>query len=417
MRQSFVFLSALLAVVTALPSFNRTDASVGMVAATWYAGWHAELYPLSNVSWDKYTHITYSFAETTNDVSKLDLSGSAPGVLPEFVKTARAKGVKALVSVGGWTGSRFYSSNVGNAKNRTAFVKTITSFATKYELDGIDFDWEYPVNQGLGCNIVSPSDTTNFLSFLKELRQDPKGSKLILTAATPIGPWPDKNGDPADLTEFSTLLDYVAIMNYDIWGGWSTAVGPNAPLDDSCAPSEDQQGSAVTAIEAWTGAGIPAYQIVLGVPAYGHSFKVKKSVATGGGKDLIAYPTFESGQPQGDPWDDQPGVDACGVQAGYGGVWNFWGLVEGGFLKQDGSVNDGIDSRFDSCSQTPFVYNSTSEIMISYDNAQSFQAKGNFIKSKGLRGFAIWEAAGDYKDILLDAVREGAGFEEPDAQC
>lgn len=180
---------------------------------------------------------------------------------------------------------------------------------------------------------------------------------------------------------------------------------------------------------------MPAYQIVLGVPAYGHSFAVNKSTATGSGSGLVAYPAFESEQPRGDPWDDVPGVDACGVQNGYGGVWNFWGLVDGGFLKQDGSVHDGIDHRFDECSQTvsrfweiaklcgltlgfkPFVYNSTSEIMISYDNAQSFQAKGSFIKSKGLRGFAIWEAAGDYKDILLDAVREGAGFEDPESQC
>ena len=48
--------------------------------------------------------------------------------------------------------------------------------------------------------------------------------------------------------------------------------------------------------------------------------------------------------------------------------------------------------------------------MISYDNAESFTAKGNFIKTEGLRGFQIWEAGGDYNDILLDAIREGAGF-------
>ncbi len=43
--------------------------------------------------------------------------------------------------------------------------------------------------------------------------------------------------------------------------------------------------------------------------------------------------------------------------------------------------------------------------MISFDNAQSFEAKGQFISDNGLAGFAIWEAGGDSSDILLDAAR------------
>lgn len=48
--------------------------------------------------------------------------------------------VKALISAGGWTGSRYFSDNVATADNRTAFVKTITDLATNYSLDGIDFE-------------------------------------------------------------------------------------------------------------------------------------------------------------------------------------------------------------------------------------------------------------------------------------
>ena len=32
------------------------------VALAWYAGWHATDFPLSKVSWSKYTHLTYAFA-------------------------------------------------------------------------------------------------------------------------------------------------------------------------------------------------------------------------------------------------------------------------------------------------------------------------------------------------------------------
>lgn len=49
--------------------------------------------------------------------------------------------------------------------------------------------------------------------------------------------------------------------------------------------------------------------------------------------------------------------------------------------------------------------------MISFDNAQSFAAKGSYIEDIGLRGFAMWEAGGDYNDILLDSIREAAGFD------
>lgn len=47
-------------------------------------------------------------------------------------------------------------------------------------------------------------------------------------------------------------------MNYDVWGSWDTGVGPNAPLEDSCAPI--QAGSADSAVKAWKAAGFPASQ-------------------------------------------------------------------------------------------------------------------------------------------------------------
>lgn len=58
----------------------------------------------------------------------------------------------------------------------------------------------------------------------------------------------------------------------------------------------------------------------------------------------------------------------------------------------------------------PYVYNATSQIMVSFDDAKSFKTKGEYIKNTGLRGYAMWEAAGDYRDILIDSIREGGGY-------
>jgi len=221
-------------------------------------------------------------------------------------------------------------------------------------------------------------------------------------------------------------------MNYDLWGSWSQAVGPNAPLNDTCASSQYQQGSAVSAVKAWTSAGLPRNQLVLGVGSYGHSFLVNKSVALTEQGGITAYPPFEPEQPRGDSSDDEPGVDVCGEATGWGGVFNFWGLVEGKFLDGNGQPLKDIHYRYDKCSRTvrsehgpflasggtdagcvfdqPYVYNATSQVMISFDNAKSFKTKGEFIKNYGLGGYAMWEAAGDSKDILIDSIREGGGY-------
>ncbi|KAG2366205.1 glycoside hydrolase family 18 protein, partial [Suillus spraguei] len=388
------------------------------VIGAWYPTLHAtESYPVPKISWEKYNTMYYAFANTT---SSLSLDDTDDSLLPQFVSDAQhAQGVEAHVAVGGWLGSVWFSSNIATSKNRTAFVKTLTDFVHKYKLDGIQFSWEYPGKQGVGCNKISVDDTSNYLQFLQELRKKTAGENLTVSAAVSLEPFTDASGKPsADVSGFAKVFDYITLMNYDVWGPSSTHVGPNAPLNDTCASPENRQGSAVSAIKAWTSAGMPINKIVLGVASYGHSFSVSPSAAFDSGSKtpdlagttLAAYPAFDaSKQPLGDAWDDTSSVDVCGVRHGPGGTFRFWGLVDAGFLNKDGTPADGIDVRYDECSQTPFAYNENSQVMISFDNARSFAAKGKFIKDTGLHGFTMWEVAGDHDDILLDAIRGAMG--------
>jgi chitinase len=146
-------------------------------------------------------------------------------------------------------------------------------------------------------------------------------------------------------------------MVYDIWGSFSTGgVGPNAPLNDSCAPSQDQQGSAVSALKAWTNAKFPASQIVLGVPAYGHSFTVTPGNALLSGNKLASYPQFSSVQNQGDSSDVAGGTDACGNYDGLTGIFNFWGLIADGYLTSAGLPAENMYARYDACSETACTF-------------------------------------------------------------
>lgn len=59
------------------------------------------------------------------------------------------------------------------------------------------FSWEYPGNQGIGCNEVSANDSANFLEFLKDLRGSKQFSKTFLvTASAGLFPFTGPDGSP-----------------------------------------------------------------------------------------------------------------------------------------------------------------------------------------------------------------------------
>jgi chitinase len=130
-------------------------------------------------------------------------------------------------------------------------------------------------------------------------------------------------------------------------------VGPNAPLYDTCAPAADQEGSAVSAVKAWSTAGFPPNRTILGVASFGYSFHVNQSGALDASGNINLYAPFDkSQQPKGDEWDYPAGsVDVCG-NPNVVGIFDFWGLIDGGFLLYDGTVANGIDYYFDNCSRT-----------------------------------------------------------------
>ena len=110
--------------------------------------------------------------------------------------------------------------------------------------------------------------SADVLAFLEEFR-DLTGKEFILTAVAVL-PFCGLNGAPfTNITGFAKVLNWVAIMNYDVWGPWSQAVGPNSPLSDTCVVAANRMGSAESFVNAWEAAGMSRHKTVLGVASYG----------------------------------------------------------------------------------------------------------------------------------------------------
>lgn len=65
---------------------------------------------------------------------------------------------------------------------------------------------------------MTGADSANFLLFLQELREAlPSGA--LITAATQVWPFAGPDGNPLkDVSAFAKVLDWILVMNYDIWG-------------------------------------------------------------------------------------------------------------------------------------------------------------------------------------------------------
>jgi chitinase len=139
-------------------------------------------------------------------------------------------------------------------------------------------------------------------------------------------------------------------MNYDVWGPWTSRMGPNAPLNDSCTSYQD--GSAVSAIKSWTKAKFPAKQILLGVPSFGYSNWVSQSAALPSGikGTMASYPLVESAPSLGS--DNTAGVYQCGDYVPVPGDFTFASMIQKGFLTTSGLPGSGMESRVSTCSIT-----------------------------------------------------------------
>lgn len=342
------------------------------------------------------THLLYAFIEPTDDAEcaisdtwaalEMPMGDEEPGarVLGHFGQLQQLKeerpDLQVVLSVGGWSGSGAFSDIAKNSDNRARFAESCVGLVREYGFDGLDIDWEFPVEGGLEGG--RPEDRENHGKLLARLRKELDeaaaldGRPYVLGAAVAVDAMYAANLDGEAL---EANLDWVSIMAYDMRGPWSATTGLQAQLFP--APDDPEGGAwGDEAVRIYQDMGVSPEKLVLGVPFYGRGWTGVKDRSHG------LFQTWTD-LPEG-TWDP--------------GYFDYWDL-EDRWISEDNTF-------WEPTAQAPWIWKEGSQTMITYDSPESIAVKAAYVLENGLGGIMFWELSGDTSDhTLVRAVSEGLG--------
>jgi chitinase len=321
----------------------------------------------------KVTRINYAFANLQNGVIVEGFAHDAENfAVLNSLKKENPK-LTVLVSVGGWTWSGNFSDMALTKQSRSLFIESAVKFVERYNLDGLDIDWEYPGMTG-NNNKFRPEDKQNYTLLLKELRErfNHEQKKLHRHLVTSIAT--GASTDFLEHTEMSKVqryVDTVNLMSYDYYVPvWDKTTGHHAPLFTN--PADPKKISADSTVHEYESAGVPVNKIVLGVPFYGKNWANVSSTNHG---------LF------------QPGTEAPNSYLPYSSLANM--------------QNNGYVRYWDATASAPFLYNQDAQIFISYEDPESLAAKCKYVLDHNLAGIMFWEYSSDPAGVLLQSIDTG----------
>ncbi|KAL0943521.1 chitinase [Colletotrichum truncatum] len=228
----------------------------------------------------RFTHIHFAFVDIT-PTFEVDTSK----VQEQFDKFVKLQGVQRIVAFGGWEASTNPSSywifreGVKTA-NRVKLATNIANFIRQFNLDGVDFDWEYPAAPDIpGIPAGDAVDGPLYRDFLALMRAR-IGSGKSLSIAAPASHWYLK-GMPIEA--ISRTVDYIVYMTYDLHGQWDAGnpwSSPGCP-GGNCLRSHINMTETLNALSMVTKAGVPSAKLLIGVTSYGRSFQMSDPNCSG----------------------------------------------------------------------------------------------------------------------------------------
>jgi len=351
-----------------------------------------ETFPPDDLPLDQLTHIIFSFSKVID--GEMAFSNSSNDTLLRTLVEQRADhpDLKVMIACGGW-GADGFSDMASTPENLEQFIQSTVDFVQRYDLDGVDIDWEYPAIPAAGTG-ARPEDKENFTALMKGLREalDKLDRPQTLTFAS--AGW-ERYYENVETLEVMKYADYMNIMTYDQVSGNSpftghhTALGyidetdlEGLPILDTIRkmrPEMEANGyswaprSAERIVNIVQKFGVDPQKLVIGGAFYGRAWK--------------GVPPANNGLYQGNK----------GTHTGWMGYRT---------IRSDYEGKNGYTRHWDSIAQAPYLYSPSDSVFISYDDPESVAKKVAFAKNMGLGGVMFWQLSNDTReeDGLLDAM-------------
>ncbi len=276
--------------------------------------------------------------------------------------------LEIVLSIGG-AGAFGFSNMAMHQESREIFYQSMIETIDRYDLDGVDLDWEFPGSDWGGD--YSLKDKENFTILIQGMREkldehsQKTGKRYLLTIAAAVGQW---FIDQTEVSKFSPYLDQVMLMTYDLRGfGQEYTALFNLP-NDPYAMSADE------GLQLLIENGCPKEKIVIGAAMYArHWEKVPKNnqgllekVKAGGGDYFLEYPALE-----------KEAVENPDYQ-------RFW----------------------DDQAKVPWLYSEKHQHFITYDDEESVKEKCHYILKHDLPGIMFWQYVHWDENPLIEVMKK-----------
>ncbi|MCK2238320.1 MULTISPECIES: glycoside hydrolase family 18 chitinase [unclassified Crossiella] len=313
---------------------------------------------------------------------------------------AKYPNLRVLISLGGWTWSKYFSNAALTDASRKAHVSSCIDMWIKGNLpvmggdpqggpgsgagifDGVDLDWEWPGSEGNTGNIVRPEDKRNFTLLAAEYRTQlaalgaSTGKKYDLTAFLPADPRKVDAG--FEVGEVVKNLTFGNVQGYDFHGGWEKVANQQSSVKLPAGDPSPTAYSDEIAVDAWLSRGAPANWVVLGVPFYSRGW----TGVTNANNGLFQAATGPA-----------PGTFEAGIED---------------YKKIKNLIASGYTVHRDTTAGHAWLFNGST--FWTFDDATEITRKVNWAKSKGLGGAMIWSLDGDTADgELIKALATALG--------